>query len=103
MRIKKGDKVKVIAGADRGTVGEVSKVLAKAGKVIVSGVNVQSKHRKPSQANPEGAIITKEGPIAISNVAIYDAKSKGVSKVGFKVEGDKKIRVAKKSKTKLDK
>lgn len=103
MKIKKGDKVKVIAGADRNTIGEVSKVLAKQGKVIVTGVNVQSKHRKPSQANPEGAIITKEGPIDISNVAIYDAKSKKVSKVAYKLEDNKKVRIAKKSKTKLDK
>lgn len=103
MKIKKGDKVKVIAGADRNTIGEVSKVLAKQGKVIVTGVNVQSKHRKPSQANPEGAIITKEGPIDISNVAIYDAKSKKVSKVAYKIEDNKKVRIAKKSKTKLDK
>jgi large subunit ribosomal protein L24 len=103
MRIKKGDKVKVIAGADRGTIGDVTKVLAKQGKVVVSGVNVQSKHRKPSQANPEGAIVTKEGAIDISNVAIYDAKSKKVSKVAFKVEGDKKVRIAKVSKAKLDK
>jgi large subunit ribosomal protein L24 len=103
MRIKKGDKVKVIAGADRGTIGDVTKVLAKQGKVVVSGVNVQSKHRKPSQANPEGAIVTKEGAIDISNVAIYDAKSKKVSKVAFKIEGDKKVRIAKVSKAKLDK
>jgi large subunit ribosomal protein L24 len=103
MRIKKGDKVKVIAGANRGNVGDVTKVLAKQGKVIVSGVNVQSKHRKPSQANPEGAIITREGAIDVSNVALYDAKSKSVSKIAYKIEGEKKIRIAKKSKAKLDK
>jgi large subunit ribosomal protein L24 len=103
MRIKKGDKVKVIAGANRGNVGEVTKVLAKVGKVVVAGVNVQSKHRKPSQANPEGAIITREGPIDASNVALYDAKSKAVSKIAYKLEGEKKIRIAKKSKAKLDK
>ena len=103
MRIKKGDKVKVIAGANRGNIGDITKVLAKQGKVIVSGVNIQSKHRKPSQSNPEGAIVTREGPIDASNVALYDDKKKIVSKVAYKIEGDKKIRIAKKSKTKLDK
>ena len=70
MRIKKGDKVVVIAGSNKGKEGTVSAVLAKENKVIVAGVNVRKKHVKPNQAQPEGKIIEKEAPIHVSNVAL---------------------------------
>lgn len=99
MRIKKGDKVVVIAGSNKGKEGTVTTVLPKEEKVIVSGVNVRKKHVKPSQAQPEGKIIEKEAPIHISNVALVDPKTNKATKVGYKVENGKKVRVAKKSST----
>lgn len=103
MRIKKGDKVKVIAGSSKGTIGQVLHVYAKGEKVVVEGVNMATKHIKPSQSNPEGRIETKEAPIHISNVAYYDAKTKETSKVGYKVENEEKIRFAKKNGSNIDK
>ena len=97
MKIKKGDKVQVIAGADKGTVAEVKAVLPKENKVIVEGVNVAKKHMKPSNANPDGGIVDKEMPIDASNVMVYDAKAKKPSRIGYKVEGNKKTRITKKS------
>ena len=99
MRIKKGDKVVVITGSDKGKEGTVSKVLPKENKVVVAGVNVKKKHQKPNQAQPEGKIIEKEAPIHVSNVALVDPKTNKPTKVGYKVENGKKIRVAKKSST----
>ena len=93
MKIKKGDTVKVIAGKDNNTEGKVISVDAKNGKVVVEGVNMITKHAKPSQANPNGGILQKEAPIDLSNV-MYVHKGK-VTRIGFKVEGDKKVRVAK--------
>ncbi|MBQ3601059.1 MAG: 50S ribosomal protein L24 [Lachnospiraceae bacterium] len=90
-KIKKGDQVIVIAGKNKGSQGKVKSV--KNGKVLVEGVNNVTKHAKPSQANPNGGIITMEAPIDISNV-MYLSKGKP-SRVGFKIEGDKKVRVAK--------
>lgn len=88
MRIKKGDKVQVITGAYKGTVGEVLKAFPKEDKVIVEGVNVVKKHQKPTQANPDGGIVEKEAKIHVSNVALYDEKAKKAGKVGIKfVEG----------------
>ncbi len=98
MKIKKGDKVKVIAGADKGTIAEVKATLPKTNKVIVEGVNVAKKHLKPSNANPDGGIVDKEMPIDASNVMVYDAKAKAASKIGFKVDAKgNKTRVYKKS------
>ena len=91
MKIKKGDLVQVIAGKDKGKEGKVLSV--KDGKVVVEGVNTVTKHAKPSQANPQGGIIKKEAAIDISNV-MYSHKGK-VTRIGFKVDGDKKVRVAK--------
>lgn len=91
MKIKKGDLVQVIAGKDKGKEGKVLSV--KDGKVIVEGVNTVTKHAKPSQANPQGGIIKKEAAIDISNV-MYSHKGK-VTRIGFKLDGDKKVRVAK--------
>ena len=93
LKIKKGDTVKVIAGKDNGKEGKVISVDQKNLKVLVEGVNVVTKHAKPSQANPEGGIIQKEAPIDISNV-MYVHKGKA-TRVGFKIEKDKKVRYAK--------
>ena len=95
MKIKKGDTVKVITGKDRNTEGKVISVDAKKGKVLVEGVNMITKHAKPSQANPNGGIVRKEAPIDISNVMlVYKGQP---TRVGFKMEGDKKVRFAKKT------
>ena len=93
MKIKKGDTVKVIAGKDNGKEGKVISVDAKKAKVVVEGVNMITKHAKPSAANQEGGIIQKEAPIDISNV-MYLHKGKA-TRVGFKFDGDKKVRFAK--------
>ena len=93
LKIKKGDTVKVIAGKDNGKEGKVVAVDHKNSKVTVEGVNMITKHAKPSQANPNGGIIQKEAPIDISNV-MYVHKGKA-TRIGFKVEGDKKVRFAK--------
>ena len=97
MKIKKGDKVKVIAGDDKGTVAEVKAVLPRSNKVIVEGVNIAKKHLKPTTDDGEGGIVNKEMPINASNVMVYDAKSKKASRVGFKDVKGTKTRIAKKS------
>ena len=105
MKIKRGDNVKVIAGDDKGATGVVIKVFPKEERVLVQGVNIVKKHRKPSQANPDGAIEEKEAPIHISNVALIDPKSKKAKKpvrVGYDFENGKKIRVCHKTGSKLD-
>lgn len=99
MKIKKGDKVIVISGADKGTVGEVTKVLPDKDQVVVEGVNVRKKALKPNQANPDGGIIEQEMPIHVSNVMAYDAKAKKASKIGYKDVKGKKTRVYKKTGT----
>ena len=93
LKIKKGDTVKVIAGKDNGKEGKVVSVDPKNGKVVVEGVNVVKKHTKPSMANHNGGIITKEAPIDASNV-MYVHKGK-TTRIGFKMENDKKVRFAK--------
>ena len=93
MKIKKGDTVKVIAGKDTGKEGKVLVVDQKNAKVIVEGVNMVSKHMKPSQANQNGGIVQKEAAIDISNVMlVFKGKA---TRVGFKMDGDKKVRFAK--------
>ena len=93
MKIKKGDTVKVIAGKDNGAEGKVLSVDAKNHKVLVEGINMITKHQKPSQSNPNGGIVEKEAPIDISNVMLV-VKGKP-TRVGFRMEGDKKVRYAK--------
>lgn len=93
MKIKKDDMVKVIAGKDKDKEGRVLAVNKKDGKVLVEGVNMLTKHTKPSMANQNGGIVHQEGPIDISNV-MYVHKGKA-TRVGFKMDGDKKVRVAK--------
>ena len=95
-KIKKGDKVVVLSGKDKGRTGEVVKAMPKEGKVIVSGVNVHARHRKPSQVNPQGGIERKEAPLDVSNVAIATADGKP-SRVRFEERDGKKVRVAAKS------
>ena len=95
MKIKKGDKVIVIAGDDKGKTGEVLKAMPKEGKVVVQGVNLVKRHTKPSQASA-GGIITKEAAIQVSNVAIVTADGKA-SKVGYKTVDCLKKRVARKT------
>ncbi len=97
LKIKSGDVVKIIAGDHKGSEGKVMRVLREKNKAIVEGVNMVSKHTKPSATNPQGGIVKKEAPIHISNLALIDPKSKEVTKVGYKMEGDKKVRFSKKS------
>ena len=100
MKIKKGDKVKVIAGDDKGVVAEVLAALPRSGRVIVEGVNVVKRHSKPSNANPDGGIINKELPISVSNVKLAEAKkAKKTAKKTTKKETAKK-EPAKKAATK---
>ncbi len=103
MFIKKGDTVKVISGDNKGKIGKVLQVLAKEERVIVEGVNIVSRHTRPSNAYPDGGIIKKEAPIAISNVMYYDTKNNQASKVGYKEVDGKKVRYAKKTGTQIDK
>ena len=93
MKIKRGDTVKVIAGKDKDKEGKVIAVNKKDGKVLVEGVNMLTKHTKPSAANQNGGIVHQEGYIDASNV-MYVHKGK-VTRVGFRMDGDKKVRVAK--------
>lgn len=97
LKIKTGDNVRVIAGDHKGSEGKVLRVLREKNKAIVEGVNMVSKHVKPSAANPQGGILKKEAAIHISNIQLVDPKSNGVTKVAYKVEGDKKVRISKKS------
>ena len=100
MKIKKGDTVKVIAGKDNGKEGKVVSVDPKNGKVLVEGVNMITKHTKPSAANQNGGIVHKEAPIEISNV-MFVHKGKA-TRVGFKMDGDKKVRFAKSTNEVID-
>lgn len=95
-RIKKGDKVIVLAGRDKGLEGEVLKVDPKADRVTVQGVNMIKRHTKPSQTSA-GGIITREAPIHVSNIAIADPKDGKPTRVGFEVRDGKKVRIAKRS------
>lgn len=97
MKIKKGDKVVVITGKDKGKTGEVTRVILDENRVVVSGVNMMTKHAKPTQTSV-GGLNRVEAPIQVSNVALADPKTGKATKVGFKTLADgKKIRVAKKS------
>ena len=97
LKIKKGDKVKVITGKSKGKVGDVLKVFPSDNKLIVAGVNLAKKHTKPTQVS-EGGIIQKELPIHVSNVSHIDPKTNEITKIGYKIlEDGKKVRFAKKS------
>ena len=101
MKIKKDDMVVVISGKDKGTAGKVLKAMPKENRVIVEGVNVQTKHQK--QTRTEKAEIRHiEGPINVSNVALYDAKSKEIIKIGYEVRDGKKVRINRKTGNVID-
>ena len=95
-KIRKGDRVVVLSGKDKGRTGEVTKAMPKENKVLVSGINVHARHRKPSQINPQGGIERKEAPLHISKVAIATADGKP-SRVRFEMRDGKKVRVAAKT------
>lgn len=101
MNLIKGDKVVVIAGNDKGKEGIIQKVYPKLNRVVVEGVNVRKKHKKPTQNSPEGTIVEVYAPIDASNVALIDPKTKKPTRVGHKVVKGKKVRVALKSGTVL--
>jgi large subunit ribosomal protein L24 len=100
-KIKKGDKVVVLTGKDKGKTGEVKQVLRTDMKVLVQGVNIQTKHRKPSASTP-GGVDKIEAPVHISNVALADPKTGKPTRVGYKTIGDRKTRVAKRSGEAID-
>jgi len=96
-KIKTNDRVVVLAGKDKGRQGQVIKVLPKEYRLFVSGINMVKRHTRPTQTDPQGGIKNKEASLHISNVALLDPKSGEATRVGFRIEGDKKVRVAKKS------
>jgi large subunit ribosomal protein L24 len=96
-KIKKGDRVVVLAGRDKGRQGQVLRVLPKEDRMYVGGINMVQRHTRPTQADPQGGIKNKEAAIHVSNVAIVDPKSGAATRIGFKIDGDKKVRMAKKS------
>ena len=97
LKIKSGDIVRVIAGDHKGAEGKVLKVDREKNKAVVEGVNMVSKHTKPSAKSPQGGIVKKEAPIQISNISLIDPKTKETTRIGIRVEGDKKVRFSKKS------
>jgi large subunit ribosomal protein L24 len=99
--VRRGDLVAVIAGKDKGKKGKVLSVSAKTDRVVVEGVNVVKRHVKPSGANPQGGIVSKEAGVHISNVMVVDPKTGSPSRVGIRVEAGKRVRFAKKSGTVL--
>ena len=102
-KIRKGDTVVVLSGKDKGKTGDVVRSMPKEMKVVVSGVNVHARHRKPSQLNPQGGIERKEAPLHVSKVAVADPKTGKATRVRFETGKDgKKVRVAVKSGEKID-
>src|SRR3954449_11310684 len=100
-KIRKGDKVVMLAGKDKGRSGEVLQVMPKEDRAVVRGVNLVKRHQRQS-ASQEAGIITKEASIHLSNLAIADPKDGKPTRVGFKIDGDKKVRVAKRSGATID-
>ncbi|CDQ41410.1 MULTISPECIES: 50S ribosomal protein L24 [Virgibacillus] len=103
MHVKKGDKVKVISGKDRGKEGTILEAFPKKDRVLVEGINMIKKHAKPSQENPQGGILNQEAAIHVSNVMLIDPKSGEPTRVGHEERDGKKVRIAKKSGEALDK
>ncbi len=102
-KVRKGDRVVVIAGKDKGKTGNIVKVLPKEDRVVVQGVNLVKRHVRPSQADPQGGIKTQEAAIHVSNVALADPESGKPTRVGFKTLKDgKRVRVARKSGETID-
>ena len=100
-KIRKGDKVVVLTGKDKGRTGQVVQVMPKEDRAVVKGINLVKRHQRQTQTQ-EAGIITKEASIHLSNIAIADPKDGKPTRVGFKVEGDKKVRVAKRSGVSID-
>ncbi|MGB8704360.1 MAG: 50S ribosomal protein L24 [Gillisia sp.] len=96
LKIKAGDTVRVIAGDHKGQEGKIQKVLREKNKAVVEGINMVSKHEKPSASNPQGGIAKKEAPIHISNLSLIDKKG-NTTRVGYREENGKKVRFSKKS------
>jgi large subunit ribosomal protein L24 len=96
-KIKKGDTVVVLSGKDKGKTGEVTRAMPKDGKVVVSGINIATRHKKPSQVNPQGGLERSEAPLHVSKVALADPKSGKATRVRFETRDGKKVRVAVKS------
>ncbi len=93
-KIRKGDRVVILSGKDKGKTGEVISSLPKEGKVVVSGVNVATRHKKPTQLNPQGGLEKAEAPLHVSKVALQDPTTGKPTRVRFETRGDKKVRVA---------
>ena len=100
-KLRKGDKVVVLAGKDKGREGEITQVMPKEGKAVVDGINMVVRHTRQSQAS-QGGRIPKAAPIDLSNLALVDPKEGGPTRVGFRIEDGKKVRFAKKSGEVLD-
>jgi large subunit ribosomal protein L24 len=100
-KIRKGDKVVVLAGKDKGRTGEVLRMMPSEDKAVVRGINIIRRHQRQSQTT-EGGIISKEAPIHVSNIAIADPKDGKPTRVGFEVKDGKKVRVAKRSGASID-
>lgn len=103
MKIRKGDKVKILTGKDKGKTGTVLMTLKERGKVLVEGINIVKKHVKPGTVSKEGGIVSIEKPIDVSNVMFFDEKNKKTARIGFKVADGKKYRISKKTGEILDK
>lgn len=103
MHVKKGDKVKVISGKDRGKEGTILEAYPKKERVLVEGINMIKKHAKPSQDNPQGGILNQEAAIHVSNVMLIDPKSGEPTRIGYENRDGKKVRIAKKSGEAIDK
>ena len=101
-KIKKDDRVVVLTGKDKGRQGQVVRVFPKEGRLVVSGINMVKRHTRPSQSDPQGGIKHKEAALHVSNVALVDPKTGEPTRVGFRIEGGKKVRFAKKSGEVLD-
>ncbi len=97
MKIKKGDTIIVLAGKDKGKEGKVVKAIPKEESVVVEGINMKKRHQRARRQGQKGQIIEFAHPLHISNIAIKDPKKGGPSRIGYKVEGGKKVRIAKKS------
>ncbi|UDM32374.1 50S ribosomal protein L24 [Lentilactobacillus laojiaonis] len=102
MFVKTGDKVRVIAGKDKGKEGTIKKTISSKNRVVVEGINMIKKHVKASQVNPQGGIVDTEAPIDVSNVMLIDPSNNEPTRVGFKVEDGKKIRFSKKTQKAID-
>ncbi len=96
LKVKKGDQVIVVTGRDKGKTGEILRVLREENRVVVQGVNVAQRHQRQTAAE-QGGIVSKELPIHVSNVALVDPKTKRPTRVGYRMDGDRKVRVARRS------